>query len=100
MPPIMQKQQDPLPEVVMPRLRVEKLLKGQKALVSGANSGIGKAIALALGQAGADVAVNYVSRKNTAEAVVKEIESSGSRALAIRADVSKEDQGQGKCSRR
>ena len=92
MPPIMQKQQGPLPEVVMPRCFVEKLLKGQKALVSGANSGIGKAIALALGQAGADVAVNYVSRKETAEAVVKEIESSGSRALAIRADVSKEDQ--------
>ena len=75
----------------MPRCGVEKLLKGQKALVTGANSGIGKAIALALGQAGADVAVNYVSRKETAEAVVKEIESSGSRALAIRADVSKED---------
>lgn len=92
MPPIIQKRQDPLPEVVMPRLRVEKLLTGQKALVTGANSGIGKAIALVLGQAGADVTVNYVSRKETAEAVVKEIESSGSRALAIRADVSKEDQ--------
>jgi glucose 1-dehydrogenase len=40
---------------------VPKLLKGQKALVTGASSGMGKAVALALGKAGADVVVNYVS---------------------------------------
>lgn len=68
------------------------LLKGQKALVTGANSGIGKATAIALGRAGADVVVNYVSDRPAAEAVVKEIEGHGVRAYAHQADVSREDQ--------
>ncbi len=44
-----------------PRVRSPCLLKGQKALETGADLGIGKAIAIALGQAGAEVAVNYMS---------------------------------------
>jgi glucose 1-dehydrogenase len=67
-------------------------LQGQKALVTGANSGIGRAVALALGAAGADVAVNYVTRPEDAEAVVAEIRESGADALALEADVSNEDQ--------
>jgi glucose 1-dehydrogenase len=66
------------------------LLKGQKALVTGANSGIGKAIAIALGAAGADVAVNYVDGDSAAAQVVGTIMSGGSRAIAIKADVSNE----------
>jgi len=69
-------------------------LTGQTALVTGANSGIGRSIALALGQAGANVAVNYVSRKPEAEAVVAEIVGQGQQAIAIQADVSREDQVQ------
>lgn len=69
-----------------------KLLQGQKALVTGANSGIGKATAIALGRSGADVVVNYVSDRPSAEAVVKEIEGHGVRAYAHQADVSQEDQ--------
>jgi glucose 1-dehydrogenase len=69
-------------------------LKNQKALVTGANSGIGEACALSLGAAGADVVVNYVSRPEEAERVVKLIEASGSRALALHADVSSEEQVQ------
>jgi glucose 1-dehydrogenase len=68
-----------------------KPLKNQKALVTGANSGIGEACALALGAAGADVLVNYVSHPEEADRVVKCIEESGSRAIAFRADVSRED---------
>jgi len=54
-----------LPQPVTPDCRVPKILKGQKALVTGANSGIGKAVAIALGEAGADVVVNYVRDKPT-----------------------------------
>jgi glucose 1-dehydrogenase len=71
-----------------------KPLKNQKALVTGANSGIGEACALALGAAGAAVVINYVSRPEEAERVVKRIRQSGTRAIAFQADVSREDQVQ------
>ncbi len=70
------------------------VLRGQRALVTGANSGIGKGVAIALGKAGAKVVVNYISSEERANAVVDEIKASGSDAMAIRADVSKEDQVQ------
>lgn len=65
-------------------------LKRQKALVTGASSGIGAGIARALGAAGADVVVIYSSGAEAAERVVKEIVEGGSQAIALRADVSKE----------
>ncbi|MFN7967116.1 MAG: SDR family oxidoreductase [Acidobacteriota bacterium] len=74
----------------MPNCQVLQLLKGQKAIVTGANSGIGKAIAIELGKAGADVVVNYVSGDDRAAAVVAELEQLGSRAIAVKADVSQE----------
>jgi glucose 1-dehydrogenase len=67
-------------------------LKGQQALVTGASSGIGAGIALALGAAGADVVVNYASSPSAAERVMEEIKAGGSNALAIRADVSQEEE--------
>jgi glucose 1-dehydrogenase len=70
------------------------LLRGQKALVTGANSGIGRATAIALGRAGADVVVNYVAGDERAEEVVQEIRRAGTRAYAHCADVSNEDQVQ------
>ena len=83
-----------LPDVVMPECPAKKILKGQTALVTGANSGIGQGVAVALGEAGADVMVNYVADDEQADAVVKEIRRSGSQAVAYRADVSQEDQVQ------
>jgi glucose 1-dehydrogenase len=68
-----------------------KPLKNQKALVTGANSGIGEACALALGASGADVVVNYYSNPEEAERVVASIQQGGSKAIAFRADVSRED---------
>ena len=68
------------------------LLRGQKALVTGANSGIGKATAIALGRAGADVVVNYVFGSDAAEEVVEEIKGFGVKAFAHEADVSDEGQ--------
>jgi glucose 1-dehydrogenase len=78
----------------LPTQPIPVLLKGQKALVTGANSGIGKAIAIALGAAGADVAVNYVDGDSAAQDVVDTIASGGSRAMAIKADVSNESEVQ------
>jgi glucose 1-dehydrogenase len=69
-----------------------KLLVGQKALVTGANSGIGRGVAIALGHAGADVVVNYVQGDDAAQAVVEEIQRAGVKAFAYQADVSSEDQ--------
>ena len=65
-------------------------LKGQKALVTGANSGIGEGVARALGAAGADVVVNYRSQPDAAQRVAEEIAGGGVRSMAISADVSKE----------
>ncbi|MFD7028962.1 SDR family NAD(P)-dependent oxidoreductase [Streptomyces sp. NPDC098789] len=62
-------------------------LKDRTALVTGASRGIGRAIALALAEQGAAVAVNYRSRREDALAVVEEIEAAGGRAVAIGADV-------------
>jgi glucose 1-dehydrogenase len=73
---------------------IPRNLIGQKALVTGANSGIGRAVAVALGEAGADVVVNYVSGEAAAAEVVKEIQSHGVSAYAHKADVTREDEVQ------
>jgi len=67
-----------------------KRLKGQKALVTGAGSGIGRAIAVALGAAGAAVAVNFRGSRAGADAAVAEIEAAGGQAFALQADISQE----------
>jgi glucose 1-dehydrogenase len=82
------------PEVVMPECPAKKMLSGQKALVTGAGSGIGKSVAIALGEAGADVVVNYVRDDIQADEVATEIRQTGSRVFAYRADVSNEAQVQ------
>ena len=79
-----------LPEAVMPACTINRVLKGQKALVTGANSGIGQAVALALAHAGADLVVNYVSRPDAAEAVVTEAMRCGSKVYAHQANVANE----------
>lgn len=66
------------------------LLAGQKALVTGANTGIGRAISLALGKAGADVVVNYLHDEKSALAAVADIRGAGAKAFAHRADVGSE----------
>ncbi len=67
----------------------EYLLKGKSAVVTGASRGIGRATALRLAEAGANVVVNYFQHQAEAGAVVKECEKSGGRAIAVQADVSK-----------
>ena len=63
-------------------------------LVTGASSGIGKAVAIALGHAGADVLVNYIADEAAVQDIVREIGRCGSRAFGFKADVSQEAQVQ------
>jgi len=83
-----------LPQPQVPDCRVPKLLRGQKALVTGSNSGIGKAVAIALAEAGADVVVNFARDEPAAGEVARIISGHGVRALPIQADVSQEPQVQ------
>ena len=80
------------PSSTAPVRPIFKVLMGQKALVTGASSGLGRAVAIAFGQAGADVVVNWVTGEDAAEEVVAEIAKGGGRAYAHRADVSREDE--------
>ncbi|MBR0994580.1 SDR family oxidoreductase [Bradyrhizobium japonicum] len=67
------------------------VLEGQPALVTGANSGIGRAVALGLAASGADVVVNYVVEPQAADDVAHQIEALGRKAITIKADVSNEE---------
>ncbi len=71
-----------------------KPLKNQKALVTGANSGIGEGVAKALAAAGASVVVNWVVNPDAANQVVADIKAAGGEAMALQADVSNEAQVQ------
>lgn len=65
--------------------------KNKTVLITGSSRGIGKATAIAFSREGANVVVNYVKNKIAAEEVVAEIKKSGVEAIAIQADVAKED---------
>lgn len=68
------------------------LLKDQKALITGSSSGIGEAAARNLAKAGASVVINYHSQKEAAAKIVDEIRSEGGKAIAIGANVAKEEE--------
>lgn len=88
-----------LPEVVMPACEVRPVLKGQTAIVTGASSGIGKGIAVALCAAGANVVINYIGNAAAAEETAHEATHCGcenrGEAVPVMADVSDESQVQG-----
>jgi len=67
-------------------------LTGKNALVTGASRGIGRAIAVELAKNGANIAISYVNNKDKADEVVNEIKGYGVKAIAVKADVSKEEE--------
>jgi 3-oxoacyl-[acyl-carrier protein] reductase len=69
-------------------------LAGRVALVTGGSRGLGAAICVALARAGADVAINFLSNADGAEATRRDVEAAGRRATAIQADVSRAAQAQ------
>ena len=90
----MEAMSDTLPDVHMPAKPINKVLEGQKAIVTGANSGIGRAVAIALGHAGADVVVNYRTGDDVAQEVAHEVSCCGAESYAYQADVTSEEQVQ------
>lgn len=70
---------------------IHNFLKGKVALVTGASRGIGRGIALALAESGADVAVHYARKGGMANDVVKEIEALGRRAVAVKANLAERE---------
>jgi glucose 1-dehydrogenase len=78
----------------LPRRSFPRVLERQVALVTGASSGIGKAVAIGLAAAGAKVVVNYIGNAEAADAVVRQIADAGGQALAIRANVADEGEVQ------
>ncbi|MGH6681160.1 MAG: glucose 1-dehydrogenase [Bradyrhizobium sp.] len=95
---MVEKQHDPAgpadPKGIPPQHPYPVVLEGQPALVTGANSGIGKAVALGLAAAGADVVINYIVDLPAAEDVAHAIEAKGRRAMVLKADVSNESEVQ------
>lgn len=81
-----------LPHPHLPTCPIVRELKGQKAIVTGANSGIGKAVAIALAKAGADVCINYVTRPDVADECAQEAAECGTNVITAKADVSNEAQ--------
>jgi NAD(P)-dependent dehydrogenase (short-subunit alcohol dehydrogenase family) len=65
-------------------------LAGRRAVITGADSGIGRAVAIAFGREGADVAVGYHANEEDAQTTARYVEESGSRAVTVRADISQE----------
>jgi len=75
----------------MPPAPIHRVLKGQKALVTGASKGLGASVAIGLGQAGADVLINYYADESGARETAAKIEEAGSSTLLCHADVAVED---------
>ena len=72
--------------------RMEGLLAGKKALITGSSRGIGRASALAMARAGADIAVHYRREQAAAEATAEEVRALGRNAIVLKADLEFEEQ--------
>jgi len=83
---------DPHPQDEMARYEGRGLLEGRRALITGGDSGIGRAVAVAFAKEGADVAIAYLAEDDDADRTAELIRGSGRRAHTIRADLSNESE--------
>jgi NAD(P)-dependent dehydrogenase (short-subunit alcohol dehydrogenase family) len=86
--PGIEEQMDPKPEYINPKYKGSGKLEGKKALITGGDSGIGRAVAVHFAREGADVAIVYLEEGEDAQKTKKLIEAEGRKALLIQADVS------------
>jgi NAD(P)-dependent dehydrogenase (short-subunit alcohol dehydrogenase family) len=80
----------PRPKVQVPEYRPAGKLQGKTALITGGDSGIGRAVAVAFAKEGADVAIVYLSEQKDADETVRLVEAEGKRCLAIAGDIGEE----------
>src|SRR5438105_15174054 len=86
-PPGTEEKMVPKPESENPKYRPSDKLKGKVALITGGDSGIGKATALSFAKEGADIAIIYLSSDNDAHETKQRIEEIGRNCLLIKGDV-------------
>src|SRR4026209_8148 len=77
----------PRPRVALPEYRGSGKLDGKVALITGGDSGIGRAVAVLFAREGADVAISYLSEDTDAKTTKSAIEAEGRRCVLIRGDV-------------
>jgi NAD(P)-dependent dehydrogenase (short-subunit alcohol dehydrogenase family) len=89
-PPGLTKLMEPIPDHGEGSYRGSGKLKGKVALITGADSGIGRAVAIAFAREGADIVVSYLSEHEDAEETRKYVEEAGRKALVIPGDIKSE----------
>ena len=87
--PGIQSQMTPIPDCGEDSYVGTGQLEGKVAVITGADSGIGRAVAIAYAREGADVLISYLSEDSDAEEVRNYVEKAGRRAVLVRGDVSK-----------
>src|SRR6476659_5555776 len=88
-PPGSQRAMDPRPDCGEESYRGHDRLAGKVAVITGADSGIGRAVAIAYAREGADVVISYLSEDDDAKDTAQHVEQAGRRAVLIAGDVSR-----------
>src|SRR5207237_7888149 len=91
-PPGLESEMDPRPDYGEDSYRGSGRLKGKATLITGGDSGIGRAVALAFAREGADVLISYLSEDTDARETARIVERAGRQAVMVRGDVGREEQ--------